>query len=523
MGTLRPSSNLDTCGHSGTDLVLSLHHYGVLLSPSFRMAGRMSIHALLNDPTPSTPTLVDIAPLIRRLYIQLDVHGTLLAPPRLERELHEYIASLGPGATYWARRASAPSFVPPSPPAPLPIPDPPPAPVHPPISSTHHNPLALQQPTQIYHNVKTSSRTTLHKLYLYESPNVFIDYPETHPNGIGYLLRQDLDNWGGAQVIMGNCAYSLNAPKGQTQMGDSITHALFQVNGRPIPCVEAHKTCQGSKICPSSDLERMQEGHCHATPELLAQRLANDRDERLEIASPSAEVFSRTLNYLLALQRVGCRAVDDSEDPSSEDADPTRAFLRDYKTFLQRGYQDQIPRCQGDIRFIEEHDGAHYVQCEHFHNSDNRNHFRHRVDESLHAEYLEAVLEGDLEQAQQIEQAVESLGYGPNVECTTVTNVSSQRLNCPFAHRNEDGILCQPVMKKLDCKVTVRVVEPYPEYRHAFPYALLIVRGIHRHPIPLPQKTPPIIRREIHEILEGMGTNIADMTVRGFLRHPTVL
>jgi hypothetical protein len=44
--------------------------------------------------------------------------------------------------------------------------------------------------------------------------------------------------------------------------------------------------------------------------------------------------------------------------------------------------------------------------------------------------YIEAVLNNDPEEVQQIEQAAFDLGYGPTVECSTVSNTSSQRAIC---------------------------------------------------------------------------------------------
>jgi hypothetical protein len=73
-------------------------------------------------------------------------------------------------------------------------------------------------------------------------------------------------------------------------------------------------------------------------------------------------------------------------------------------------------------------------RCEFYCKKNNRDHFH---DDSVGAAtgsydlaYIKAVLQEDEEEVLSIEQATHDLGYGPLVECTTVTNASSQRAFC---------------------------------------------------------------------------------------------
>ncbi|KAF8990805.1 hypothetical protein BDZ89DRAFT_1173479 [Hymenopellis radicata] len=494
------------------------------------MAPSMSLDFLLNDnDTPSEPPLVDISALIRRLYVQLDMNdGKLLAPPDLERRLREY--ALSQGTTTGTRRVSAPTILPsvpaepsapqfPVPPPPPPSPRPstvPPTPA-PTYSSSPHTLILDPQPSRVQDNIRITKKTRLHKLYTFEDPNTYIEYPETHPDGIGYLIRQDASNW---RSFENDFEYSRGAPKGQTKPDDYAEVEIWKRGDTKIPCKEHHSTCQGVKICPSADADTMKTPHLRATRESLAQRLKQDADNRMEIASLTADVFNRTVFFLLALHRVGCRATEESEAGGHS---PAQEFILRHRDYLHRGYTDKIPRCSGEIRFIRGEHKNNFIQCEHYDGTDDRNHFQYKIDdETFDAKYMEAVLEGDIEEAKAIESAAEALGYGPAVECTTVANANSQRLNCPHGHRDSDDQLCQPVMIKLPCKVTFRVYEPFPEYQSEFPYTLIVVRGTHYHPVPLPQKTPPLIRGHIMEILNSMGNDIADMTVRRFLQNPLV-
>lgn len=70
------------------------------------------------------------------------------------------------------------------------------------------------------------------------------------------------------------------------------------------------------------------------------------------------------------------------------------------------------------------------------------------------------------------------------------------------------------------CDVKIRVFEPLAEYRADCPYVLVTLAGSHHHPIPLPQKTPPVIRRELDRLLGNLEDGLADLTPRRFLRHP---
>lgn len=74
----------------------------------------------------------------------------------------------------------------------------------------------------------------------------------------------------------------------------------------------------------------------------------------------------------------------------------------------------------------------------------------------------------------------------------------------------------------MSCEAQIRIFEPLEEYRARCPYVLVTSGGLHTHPIPLPQKTPPVIRKEIYKLLESLDKDLADLTPRRFLRHPVL-
>ena len=86
-------------------------------------------------------------------------------------------------------------------------------------------------------------------------------------------------------------------------------------------------------------------------------------------------------------------------------------------------------------------------------------------------------------------------------------------------HRDSQGNLILGEMMQLRCKCTFRSFEPLEEYRHCCPQILVICRGAHTHPIPLPTKTLPLIQAELVGLLESLDQDLPDLTTQCFLRH----
>ena len=77
-------------------------------------------------------------------------------------------------------------------------------------------------------------------------------------------------------------------------------------------------------------------------------------------------------------------------------------------------------------------------------------------------------------------------------------------------------------MVHLRCNSKCQVFEPWSEYRAQCPYVLLVCSGEHSHPIPLPTRTPPHVRRLIFNLLDAIEQDLPDLTARRFLRHPVI-
>ncbi|KAL0063405.1 hypothetical protein AAF712_009714 [Marasmius tenuissimus] len=262
----------------------------------------------------------------------------------------------------------------------------------------------------------------------------------------------------------------------------------------------------------------MKTPHTKASRELLKQRLTQDRDHRLNYDSPSRDIFQKMSSYVTALQRLGCRMQVEGEQRTGD------SFLTKHHKQLQRGYVDKVTRCSGKVVFSFDWAGHPSVSCEYYDSHNSHLHFHQRLDDSYHNEYIKAVLTGDLDTARAIEEEADiEHNVGPARTCNIVTNHSAQRFNCPHSHRDpETGDLYQPLMEHLKCDVKFKIYEPLEDYREDCPYVLVIVQGVHCHPIPLPNKTPPKLHSRIFDILRNVGEDLTDLTARGLIRHPVV-
>ncbi|KII92936.1 hypothetical protein PLICRDRAFT_103444 [Plicaturopsis crispa FD-325 SS-3] len=356
-------------------------------------------------------------------------------------------------------------------------------------------------PAQISHNIRLNRKTLLTTLYTYPL-GAYVEYPETCASDtIGHLFHLDPSDWKSPRL---NMAYSMGLPGGGTKVGEEVTCVLLvDKDGRLVPCRERHWTCHGCKICPLADAETLSSPHTIATREAVKARLLLDRDDRLELASPSKDIFTKTAAYISALRTIGCpSALYEPTYLTGPESSQRQAYDESREKY-RRGYEPLNKTCEGRIVFHTKSDGTPYLN-----------------NGSYDLRYLEAVLEEDAEEVDAIELAAQRLGYGPLVQCSTVSNFSEVKVFCPHDHRGSDGVLEQHELEHLPCKSIYRLYEPIAEWRKDCPRVLLTAHGVHTHPVPLPRKTPPTIRSELFALFRDMDGDLPDLTPRRFLRHP---
>ncbi|KAJ7284770.1 hypothetical protein C8J57DRAFT_1217153 [Mycena rebaudengoi] len=332
----------------------------------------------------------------------------------------------------------------------------------------------------------------------------------------------DPDNWLNPSP---NFAYSMGKPSGQSLTGKEVYSSLLvDTSGKQVPCVRSHSTCQGSKICPYADIGLHTLPHVKASQDDIKERLYHHRETRLRASCPKRDTFLHTVSFISALERYGChwQASGCSVLSSQELEQKERRGV--YRQQTQRGYQkpeSAEPICDGRLVFDYDSHEQPYISCEHYSKGNNKAHFHdfNLSNGSFNLDYLEAVF---------TEEAAQADGYGPLVDCTSLSNFSTQKVFCPkssaaVSHRNSDtGELEQPLMLHLPCTSKFRVFTPLPEYRRSCPYVLIVTMGDHCHPVPLPSKTPPAIRAELMNLLESLGPDLADLTPCRLMCHPLV-
>ncbi|KAJ7800830.1 hypothetical protein B0H14DRAFT_2615859 [Mycena olivaceomarginata] len=459
----------------------------------------LSLGALLNpeDPVDASVNPEDPVDASADFRALLDALGPLdrpfLVAPNVHRQLQEILTSCTAPPPVAQRR------------------NPPPA------TMAVARSLALQADPDrtVEYNVRVSDKTILARLYTYPA-GACVEYPESGDvNPVGHLLpiAGDLDS----PLPWTDFAYSKGAPDGGSGKNEFYyTPVLVDDHGVEVACKVRHATCLGMKACPLADLAHLRSSYQHtsATRADVEERLAAEREARLLYSSPSRDIFQTTAAYITA-QEATPRTEQELQQFEQDQA-AGHVFRRRYP----------VPKtCDGRIVFheIERDSGPStvYLSCQHYsaHRSPN-----HWVDFSIrdagyNINYIAAVFTDDREEAERIELEAKALDIGPLAKCKTVVNYSAQRSYCPVDHRLE-GRLVQQEMAHLQCDVKFRIW--WPVDRTKCPYALVTSRGTHRHPVPLPLKTPNAVRSQILSLLQSVRQDLPDMTARRFLRHPAV-
>ncbi|KAJ6558189.1 hypothetical protein B0H19DRAFT_946802 [Mycena capillaripes] len=401
----------------------------------------------------------------------------------------------------------------------------PPPPLPPPA---HPPPPPVSSGRTIEHNVQLTTRTRLSVLYRYP-PGTSVEYPESGiEDPVGHLIPIDLNDWA---LPWRDFAYSRGAPDGGSGPDNpSYIPLLVAPDGRQVACRQRHVTCLGMKACPFADIDKLasQYNHTSATLADVQTRLAEDRNQRLAYSSPTYHVFTKTAAYINAIHSVGCRRPKQEPTPRTETEQKLFAQQKSDARRFQRGYQPPSDACDGRIIFHNVNDADEkqhkpYLSCEHYSHRTSPNHWADFTiaGGEYDLEYIAAVFTDDTEEISRIEMAAKRHQHGPLAVCTTLTNYSAQRSYCPLDHR-EDSQLVKKELCHLECRVKFQIWYPVMEERANCPYALVTSRGIHTHPVPLPEKTPQAVKSQILSLLVSLRQDLPDMTARCFLRHPAV-
>ncbi|KAJ7593589.1 hypothetical protein C8J56DRAFT_1043394 [Mycena floridula] len=168
-----------------------------------------------------------------------------------------------------------------------------------------------------------------------------------------------------------------------------------------------------------------------------------------------------------------------------------RDHVKQTPTKARQG-QEKMDKCKGWIITDYARDGTLFVS------SSSRKHLvNYDAGSGLYNEaYLTALLQNDTAAIDGFEHDANKLRYGPLSPCYNVKNVSSQWVNCYI------------------------MVETDEQYHAQCPRILLVCKGPHSHPPPLPTKTPALLRASIMNLLYSFDEALSDLTPRRLLRSP---
>ncbi|KAG6826600.1 hypothetical protein H0H93_016364, partial [Arthromyces matolae] len=239
------------------------------------MSNKMSISSLLNDDD-SHNTWVDIHSDLTALS-ELAGNGSVLVPQNIALALSKVLNYVRDNVAH--KRNLTPGA----------------------SNSSSSLPLIVEGNTtavKTKRKVKMNRQTTIDILYEYTDPLASVEYPETSPDIVGYLFKRDPSDW---RDPSSDFVYSLGKPGGSLS-ASRTPQCLILVNhlGETVPCRETHTTCQGSKVCPFTNMELLRVPHTSATTTAITERLSKDRTLRLEACSPKHDVFRKTAALISA-------------------------------------------------------------------------------------------------------------------------------------------------------------------------------------------------------------------------------
>ncbi|KAJ7585267.1 hypothetical protein C8J56DRAFT_1053660 [Mycena floridula] len=348
----------------------------------------------------------------------------------------------------------------------------------------------------VKHNVKLNRDTTLTELWIYP-PGFLLEYPHTSSSSeqaIGHLFTMQGSSW----TCPSHFAYSLGDPRGGTS--NVKVYPLADNEGNQVLCKRRFRTCQA------------------ATRDSLKLYL---QAESYATNSPARDVLEKTLALYVTFCDTGCPFPVQYETYYSpqerEELDKVKMSPRKAK----RGQHKELQgRCEGRIVVDYTKNGQLFLsRCQHYSPTSRKHLVNYEAGNGLyHTEYLTALIFGDEDYIQRVEEDARNEGYGPLVSCRNVKNVVSQKLSCPHAHRGTDSHMIMAEMVHKPCESKVTVYEPITST--LCNQILVVCRGTHDHPPPLPTKTPSCLRASLLSFLYSFKHHLADLTPRRLLRAP---
>ncbi|KAJ3869996.1 hypothetical protein EV359DRAFT_28895 [Lentinula novae-zelandiae] len=343
-------------------------------------------------------------------------------------------------------------------------------------------------------NVMLTRQTKLSELHTYPL-NVSVAYPSTGQYYVGHLIPNDPSAW---RNIQSEIQYSLGSPRGQ--VNNAQVHVLVNELGETVPCIRKFATCQGIKICPfmSSDI----------SPFILSRVTADSLEKHRQLLHRSVEltteqdVYMQTLALWSTFRDYGCLFQLDEVTAYGPEEYLHQANIKKLPQKAARGAPSK-PTCKGRLHLLKF--------------GDTLMHLNFMVSPtSYDTMYFQALFNNDKALLEVLEGAMKNKGYGPLVPCTTVQNCTSVKVNCESHHRSPNGSMTMTELHRLPCTSSITIYEPLPDYRSSCPYVLIVCKGVHTHPVPIPARTPSSIVDDLIKFLTHLD-DLPNLTARRLL------
>ncbi|KAF9518977.1 hypothetical protein BS47DRAFT_1358602 [Hydnum rufescens UP504] len=137
---------------------------------------------------------------------------------------------------------------------------------------------------------------------------------------------------------------------------------------------------------------------------------------------------------------------------------------------------------------------------------------------NVNSELFAAFWDGDDTMLVEIQADLAASGSPLPQYCQYACNASSTQTECSVDHGLNGAKL--PLVR-LDCNCMMCMYTPRD--LESCPFIAIVMSGPHTHPIPLPTKTPCIIREVIDSWLSSMGPDLPDATPHHFSHYPSVV
>lgn len=91
-------------------------------------------------------------------------------------------------------------------------------------------------------------------------------------------------------------------------------------------------------------------------------RLSRDQQQKLDTASPTRDIFEKTLAFISALEKNGCPAPLYEQTILSQEEERSRNAFLEHAVKIQWGYTPGQRRCEGRLYLMHTNDGFPYIR-----------------------------------------------------------------------------------------------------------------------------------------------------------------